>query len=154
MRFRVRLHADRELVREVPHGLRRSITKQQVRIVPAVETIAKVAHEVATLVSGRAEPREVAVAQHRVEEHDALDHSSLSSGLAEPVVRLADGCPERLVVNVEHPPAMQLAGGDRRRESPLDECLDEVRAVLAVDDTSEAAVLALEENARVQQHVQ
>ena len=43
---------------------------------------------------------------------------------------------------------------DRRRESPLDERLDEVRALLAVDDAGEAAVLALDEDARVQQHVQ
>ena len=43
---------------------------------------------------------------------------------------------------------------DRRRESPLDERLKEVRALLAVDDAGEAAVLALDEDARVQEHVQ
>ena len=43
---------------------------------------------------------------------------------------------------------------DRRRESPLDERLEEVRALLAMDDAGEAAVLALDEDARVQQHVQ
>ncbi len=60
MRLRVRLHTDWELVREVPDGLRGFIAKQQVRIVPAVEPVAEMAHKVATLVSGRAEPREVA----------------------------------------------------------------------------------------------
>ena len=43
---------------------------------------------------------------------------------------------------------------DRRRESPLDERLEEVRALLAMDDAGEAAVLALDEDARVQEHVQ
>ncbi len=56
-------------------------------------------------------------------------------------------------MDVEHPPAMELSGGDRRREAPLDEFLDEVGALLAVDDAGEAAVLALEEDAGVQQHV-
>jgi hypothetical protein len=112
------------------------------------------AHEVAALVSRRAEPCEVAIVEHGVEEHDALDHTSLSGRLAEPVVWLADGCPEGLVVDVEHSPAMELASGDRRRESSLDERIDEVRALLAVDDAGRTAVLALDEDTRVQQHVQ
>jgi hypothetical protein len=55
---------------------------------------------------------------------------------------------------MKHPPAMELARGDRRRESTLDERLKEVRALLAVDDAGEAAVLALDEDAGVQEYVQ
>src|SRR4051794_10593025 len=49
---------------------------------------------------------------------------------------------------------MELASADRRRESPLYQRLEEVRALLAMDDAGEAAVLALDEDARVQEHVQ
>jgi hypothetical protein len=49
---------------------------------------------------------------------------------------------------------MELARADRRRESPLDERLKEVRALLAVDDAGEGAVLALDEYTGVQEHVQ
>jgi hypothetical protein len=41
---------------------------------------------------------------------------------------------------------MKLPRRDRRRESPLDERFKEVRALLAMDDASEAAVLALDED--------
>jgi hypothetical protein len=47
-----------------------------------------------------------------------------------------------------------LPRSDRRGESPLDERLDEVRALLAVDDAGEATVLALDEHAGVQEHAQ
>ena len=81
--------------------------------------------------------------------------SSLCGGLPEAVIGLADGGPERLVVEVKHPAAMELARADRRRESPLDQRLQEVRALLAMDDAGEAAgALALDEDARVQEHVQ
>ncbi len=59
--------------------------------------------------------------------------------LPETVVGLADGSPERLVVDVKHLASMELASADRRRESPLDQHLEEVRALLAMDDASEAA---------------
>ena len=61
---------------------------------------------------------------------------------------------ERLVLDVEHPAAVQVAGRDRRRESALDERPDEVRALLAVDDAGERAALPLEEDARVHQDVE
>jgi hypothetical protein len=46
---------------------------------------------------------------------------------------------------MKHPTAMELPRGDRRGESPLDERLDEVRALLAMDVAGEGAVLALDE---------
>jgi hypothetical protein len=110
--------------------------------------------EVTTLVHRGAEPGELAIIEHGIEEHDALDHASLSGGLPEAVIGLADGRPERLVVDVKHPTTMELARADRRRESPPDQGLQEVRALLPVDDAGEAAVLAFDKDARVQEHVQ
>ena len=49
---------------------------------------------------------------------------------------------------------MELPGHDRRREPPLDQAGDEVGALLPMDDSGEAAVLAFDEHARVQQDVQ
>ena len=97
---------------------------------------------------------EVTVVEDGVEQHHALDHPALRGRLSEAAVGLADRRPERLVVDVKHAPAMQLPRRDRRREPPLDEVRDEVGALLAMDDAREGAVLALDEDARVQQHVQ
>ena len=135
----VRLHPDRQLVGEVADRLLGAVTEHQVRIISKLQPIAKVPDEVTTLVHRGSQPDELAIVEHGIEEHHALDHASLCGGLPEAVVGLADGRPERLVVDVKHPPAMELPRGDRRRESPLDERLDEVRALLAVDDAGEAA---------------
>ena len=137
---RVRLHPDRQLVGKIADCLLGAFTEHQVRVISKLQPIAKVPDEVATLVHRWAEPDELAIVEHGIEEHDALDHASLRGGFPETVVGLADGRPERLVVDVKHPTAMELSGGDRRRESPLDERLDEVRTLLAVDDAGEAAV--------------
>ena len=66
----------------------------------------------------------------------------------------ADGRPEGLVVDMKHSPSMEFPRGNRRRKSPLDERLDKVGALLSVDDAGEAAVLALDEHAGVQENVQ
>ena len=106
---RVRLHPDRQLVREVAHRLLGAVAEQQMRVVPMLQTIPEVPDEVTTLVHRGAEPGELAIVEHGIEEHHALDHASLCGGLPEAVVGLADGRPERLVVDVKHPPAMELA---------------------------------------------
>ena len=111
-------------------------------------------NEVATLIDRRTEPQELAIVQHGIQEHHALDHAPRCRGLPESVVRFADSRPERLVVDVKHPSAMELPGHDRRGEPPLDQPREEVRALLAVDDAGEGAVLALHEDARVQQDVE
>src|SRR5262249_32397935 len=69
-------------------------------------------------------------------------------------IRLADCGPERLVMDVEHPSAMEGPGRDRSCEAALHELLDEVRTLLTMHDSRELAVLALNEDTRVQQHVQ
>ena len=56
-------------------------------------------------------------------------------------------------MDVEHSPTVEPPAGDRRRESPLDECVDEVGALLAMDDAGEAAVLALDKDSGVKDHV-
>jgi hypothetical protein len=142
----MRLHPNRELVGEISERLFWALTEDQVRVIPMLQPIAKVPDEVAMLVSGRTKPDEVAIVEDGVEKHDALDHAPLCGRLSEAVIGLSDGRPEWLVVNVEHPAAMKLARGDRRRESALDERLDEVRTLLPVDDAGEAAVLALDED--------
>jgi hypothetical protein len=48
---------------------------------------------------------------------------------------------------------MQLSCGNRRRESPLHEGLEEVGGLLAVDDAGETTVLALDEDAGVKEDV-
>jgi hypothetical protein len=49
---------------------------------------------------------------------------------------------------------MKLARRNRCCEPSIDESLDEVGALLAMDDAGERAVLALDEDAGVQQHVE
>ena len=144
---RMWLHPNRELVGEIAERLFWAVTEDQVRVISMLQPIAEVPDEVAMLFSGRTKPDEVAIVQDGVEKHDPLDHSSLCGRLSEAVVGLSDGRPEWLEVNVVHPAAMKLARGDRRRESLLDECLEEVCALLAMDDAGEAAVLALDEDA-------
>jgi hypothetical protein len=113
-----------------------------------------VAHEVSPLVRCRTEPRELALIDDGIEHHDPLDHPSRRVRLPKAAVGLADGCPQWLVVNVEHPAAMQFTGGDRRSEPPLHEPIDEVRALLAVHDAGMAAVLPLDEDTGVEQHLE
>ena len=97
----------------------------------------------------------IAVVEHSIEEHHALDHASLCGGLPKAAVGLADGRPERLVVDVKHPPAMELARcvigvANRRATSVLR------KSVLFWPWTMPAKlqVLALDEDARVQEHIQ
>jgi hypothetical protein len=54
-------------------------------------SIPKVPDEVTALVHRGAEPGELAIVEHSIEEHDPLDHASLRGGLPEAVVGLADG---------------------------------------------------------------
>jgi hypothetical protein len=144
---------DRKLVWKVPYRLVRSVAKRQMRVLPGVETALQMTHEMPPLVDRRPEPCAGRFVEHGIEEHHALDHPPGCRWLSKAVVRFADGRPERLVVDVEHATAMELPRRDRRRESSLDKTFDEVGALLTVDDACEAAILALDENTRVQQHV-
>jgi hypothetical protein len=154
VRLPVGLHPDRELVREVTSRPLGTVAEQQVWILSLVQAVREMPYEVAPLVDRWSEPDEVTIIEDRIEKHHSLDHPSRCFRLSEPAVGLSNRRPKRLVVNVEHPTAMQFPGRDRRGEAPLDEARDEVRALLAVNDAGEAAVLALDEDAGVQQHVQ
>src|SRR5688572_13130886 len=104
-----RQHANRELVREIPDGLLWAVAERQMRVFPGVESALQMTDKISPLVSGRTKPGACWLAEHRIEEHHALDHPPRSGGLPESGVRLADGRPERLVVDVNHPSAMKLA---------------------------------------------
>jgi hypothetical protein len=54
---------------------------------------------------------------------------------------------------MDHAPAVQPSCRNRSRVSTLDEQVDEVSALLAVDDAGEAAVLPLDEHARMDENV-
>jgi hypothetical protein len=149
----LRQHCDRELVREVPHGLLGPVAERQMRVLPGIEPALQVTYEVSPLVARRAKPGTGWFVEHRIEEHHALDHPPRSSGLSKSTVRLADGRPKRLVVDVKHPSAMKLACRNWRCESSFDKSLDEVGALLPVDDAGERAVLTLDEDAGVEQYV-
>jgi hypothetical protein len=149
----LREHSDRELVREVPDGLLGPVAERQMRVIPSVESALQMADEMSPLVAGQTKPGAGWCVEHRIKEHHALDHPPRGGRFPEAVVRLAYGRPERLVVDVRHPTAMELPRRDRRCESSLDERLDEVGALLTVDDAGERAVLTLDEDAGVGQHV-
>ena len=70
-----------------------------------------------------------------------------------PVVGLLDRGIQRLVVQVKEPAAVRSAGCDRPRVSTLDQAPQEVRRLLAVSDAGEAAILALDEYAAVDQYL-
>ena len=70
-----------------------------------------------------------------------------------PVVGLLDGGVERLMVQVKQPAAVPGAGRDRPRVAALDQPMQEIGRLLAVGDAGEAAVLALDENAAVDQNL-
>jgi len=69
------------------------------------------------------------------------------------VVRLSNGGVERLVVEVKQAATMQRSGRDRPCVSALDEASKEVMRLLAVCDPGEGAVLPLNEDAAVDQHL-
>jgi hypothetical protein len=150
---KARHNSNWKLVWEVPDGLLWAVAERQVRVFPGVEAALQMTYEMSPLVTGRTKPGRGRLVEHRIEEHYALDHPPRCSGLSESTVRLADGCPERLVVDMKHPSAMKLARRNRCRKSSLDERLDEVGTLLTVDDACKCAVLTLDEDARMQQHV-
>ena len=71
-----------------------------------------------------AEPRHAAVGHDGIEQHQPLDRTGQRHWAAEPVVWLADGRVERLVVQVKQPGAT-VAAGLRRRESARLQRLEE-----------------------------
>src|SRR5262249_21389380 len=141
------------LVWKVPHGLVRSVAERQMRVLPGIESALQMTHEVSPFVTGRTKPSTCWLVEDGIQEHHALDHPPGCSGLSKSIVRVDNSRPKQLVVDVEHATAMELPRRDRRRESSLDKTFDEVGTLLAMDDAGEAAVLALDEDTRVQQHV-
>lgn len=67
---------------------------------------------------------------------------STVTSTAIPVIRLADGCVERLVMNVEDPRPSGRSKLDRGREFPDQQLLDEVVNLLPVCDAGERGVLS------------
>src|SRR5262245_44022391 len=121
VRMAERLYADWQLVGKIADRFRRTGAELQLRIVPVLQALLEITHEVPPLVHRRSEPGELSVVEHCIERHHALDEASVCCRLAKAAVRLANRLPERFVVDVEHPAAVQLSGGDGRRESPLDQ---------------------------------
>ncbi len=150
----LRMDADGQFVREVAVRCLLTGAESDARKLLPRQRVAERTHEEPALVCAWPDPRLRAVVQHRVEQHHALDHPARRGALAEATVRVLDHRPQRLVVQVEHAPPMQLAGGDRRRQPAVDERLDEVGGLLPVGDAGELAVLPLEEDAGMQEHLQ
>ena len=96
--------------------------KEQMWILRHLQSALETAKEVAALVHRWPEPVEVAVIEDGVERH-AFDHSALGGRLAEAAIRLSNRRPERLVVDVEHPAAVDspvvIGVANRRSMSPL-----------------------------------
>jgi hypothetical protein len=67
-----------------------------------------------------------------------------------PVVRLTDGCVQRLAVNVEDPYPSGRSKRDRGHEFPDQQLLDEVVNFLPVRDAGERSILPADEHAGVQ----
>src|SRR4029453_3075934 len=101
--IKLRQHSDRQLVREVPHGLLGAVAERQMWVLPGVEPAFEMTYEVSPLIACRTKPGTGGLVEHGIEEHHTLDHAPRGSGLSESIVRLADSRPKRLVVDVEHP---------------------------------------------------
>jgi hypothetical protein len=112
--------ADGQLVREVTHGNVRPLAEHQARILVVLEAVAEALSEVAPLLALGAEPGDRPIRQHTVQDHQALDRAADHDSPAVPVVRLADCCVERLVVNVEDPRPSGRSELDRSHE-PADQ---------------------------------
>src|SRR4051812_46566745 len=69
-----------------------------------------------------------------------------------PIIRLADGRVERLVMDVKQAAPMQRTHRNRLGHPTGRESLEEVVRLLAVDDPGEGAVLPLDEDATVEHH--
>src|SRR5437879_1401504 len=88
----------------------------------------------------------VGVRQDGIQKHEALHRTTQRGPFPVPVIRLADGLVERLVVNVIEPVAMERAGGDRRDVAARDELGERVVRLLTVCDAGKRAVLAFNED--------
>jgi len=92
------------------------------------------------------------IREHLVQDHKALDRPVNPDSPAVPVVRLADGCVERFVVNVEDPRPSGRPKRDRSHKPADYQLLDEVVDFLTVRDASEHSVLPAEEHAGVKHY--
>jgi hypothetical protein len=63
--------------------------------------VAEAIFEVAPLLAFRAKPRDGPIPEHTIQDHQALNGPVDRDSSAVPVVRLADGRVERLVVNMK-----------------------------------------------------
>ena len=113
-------------------------------------SVAQALFEVAPLLAFGAEPGDGPIREHAVQDHQALDRPVDRDSPAVPVVRLADGRVERLVVNVEDPRPSGRSELDRGHEPPDQQLLDEVVNLLPVCDAGERGVLPADEHAGVQ----
>ena len=143
------LDPDRQLVREAADDALASGAERDVRVVLRAQVVVAHEREEPPLVRLGAEPPAVAVTEHRVQNHHALDHPADGQQPSIPVVGLADGLVQRPVVNVVEPSAAHRSGLDGTGEPARHESADEVAAVLAAHGAGERAVLPFKEAAGV-----
>ena len=139
-----------ELVGEVPHGDVWFLAEHQPRILVVPESVAEALFEVPTLFALGAEPGDGPIREHAVQDHQAFDRPVDSGSSSVPVVRLADGRVERLVMNMEDPRPSGRSELNRSNELPGDKLLYEVVDLLPVGDPGERGVLPTDEHAGVQ----
>lgn len=104
-------------------------------------------HEVAPLVALGGEPDDLAVGQHRVEQHHSFDGTAQGDGLPVAVVRFAERRVQRLVLDVEEASASGSPDSMRRGEPACQQALDEVVDLLPVRDAREGRVVPAHEDA-------
>jgi hypothetical protein len=148
------MNSDGQLVREVSIRWLGAVTESKPRELQPRQFVPYCPNEVLAFVAGRPEPSQRTVFEDGVEQHHALDHPSLRRPLPKAAIGFVNRRPEWLVVKVEHAPPMELARRDRCGQATVDKVPDEVRGLLAVDDAGELAVLAFEEDTRVEEDLQ
>src|SRR5712691_11161418 len=98
----VDLHPNRELVRKVSDRVVVALTEDEMRVLVLLQTSFQQAEdEVRELVLLGPEPGVVCVRQDGIQNHQPFDHSAERGRLAMPVVGLANGLVERLVLNMK-----------------------------------------------------
>src|SRR5260221_13581421 len=102
--------------------------------------------EIRELVLLGREPPSLAVGQHGIEDHQAFDRARQRGGSSMPIIGLAYGTVERLVVDVEDARAM-VAARPRGRIATRHETVEELAHLATVRDSSERAILPADADA-------
>src|SRR6516164_7275897 len=96
-----RLDTDGQLVREESRRRVRLFAEHDSRVLVRLQPVAQTMYEMPSLVALRAEPHQVRIRQHTVQNHQPLDGPAESDWLTVAVVRLADPCVQGFVVHME-----------------------------------------------------